>query len=82
MSTVVLDNVADTTAANISTTQRDSAVWVTAGSCTVAFEGATITSLAVGDFKLITIGAGETLTFTATAAGTTAKIKGVRSQHQ
>ena len=71
----VLDNVADTTVANVSTRQREVAVWVTAGSCDVDFDGDTLVALAVGDYKLITLGEGAALTFTATSASTTAKIK-------
>ena len=71
----VLDNVADTTAATVLTRTTDVLAWVTAGTCTVAFGGATIASLAVGDPKVITVGPGEQLTFTATSGSTTAKIK-------
>ena len=82
MSKLVLDNVVDTTAATISTARRESLVWVTSGSCNVAFAGSTMVSLAVGDFKIINIGSGEALTFTATAGGTTAYIKDIQQENQ
>ena len=71
----VLDNVADTTAATVSTRTTDVLVWVTGGTCTVGFGGSTIASLATGDPKVLTLGSGEELTFTATSGSTTAKIK-------
>ena len=71
----VLDNVADTTAATVLTRTTDVLVWVTGGSATVGFGGSTITTIAVGDAKVITVGPNSELTFTATAGSTTAKIK-------
>ena len=71
----VLDNVANTTAATVITRKREVAVWVTSGACDVSYDGATLVSLTVGDYKLITLGEGAELTFTATSGSTTAKIK-------
>ena len=81
-STLVLDNAPDTTTANISTSRRESLVWVTAGSCTVSWGGAVLTSLSVGNPKLLNIGRGEQLTFTATAGSTTAYIKNIQQENQ
>ena len=71
----VLDNVADAASATVLTRTTDVLVWVTGGSCNVAFGGATITTLAVGDAKVVTVGPNSELTFTASAGSTTAKIK-------
>jgi hypothetical protein len=73
---VVLNNVADTTAATDRTQSVRSVVYVTGGTATVTHDGAVIATLsATTDRKVIDgLPAGTELTFTATSASTTAKI--------